>query len=591
MEYFGLTIEAWITIMTIMGLFLTLLTTRVPADVAFVGAMTILLVTNVLTIPEALGGFSSSSVVTVGVLFIVVSGLAYTGVIQLIARHLLGTPKKYTGAIVRLMLPVAAMSAFLSNTTVVTLFIRVVKVWAKKLSIAPSKLLIPLSYASGMGGVCTLIGTPPNLIISGFYTGTTGEQLNIFATSLPGLFCLAVGVLAVLALRRLLPERKSPEDAFANISGYTAELLVPTDNGHVGQTIEEAGLMDIRGGHLIEIVRFDKEIITPVANDEFILGGDRLVFSGRIDDILNLRDEYGFVNATHHVFSLDDVDRNRKLVTASLSVESSLIGRRLSDTEFEDSNGVVLVAVSRMGERVNGSPRDIELRFGDTLLLEYPKTISKSSLSNSDITVFDSEEIPDSGMKTFVSSAIMITMVLLSAFNVMPLLHSCFLAAFAMIVTKCLSLKVARDSVNWFILMVFAGSVCLGTAIEKTGLAVKIAEGLMSVCGDNPYIILICICFLGTFLTEFVSNTACAAILYPIAFSSATALGVNPFSFCVALMVAVSSSFATPIGSPTHMLVYGPGGYRFSDFIKIGLPMNFIMLAANIFIVLLLYPL
>lgn len=151
MEYFGLTIEAWITVMTIMGLFLTLLTTRVPADVAFVGAMTILIVTNVLTIPEALGGFSSSSVVTVGVLFIVVSGLAYTGVIQLIARHLLGTPKKYTGAIVRLMLPVAAMSAFLSNTTVVTLFIRVVKVWAKKLSIAPSKLLIPLSYASGMG--------------------------------------------------------------------------------------------------------------------------------------------------------------------------------------------------------------------------------------------------------------------------------------------------------------------------------------------------------------------------------------------------------------------------------------------------------
>lgn len=591
MEYFGLTIDAWITVLTILGLFLTLLTTRVPADVAFVGAMTILLVTNVLTIPEALGGFSSSSVVTVGVLFIVVSGLAYTGVIQLIARHLLGTPKKYTGAIVRLMLPVAAMSAFLSNTTVVTLFIRVVKVWAKKLSIAPSKLLIPLSYASGMGGVCTLIGTPPNLIISGFYTGTTGEQLNIFATALPGLFCLAVGVLSMLALRRLLPERKSPEDAFANISGYTAELLVPTDNGHVGQTIEEAGLMDIKGGHLIEIVRFDKEIITPVANDEFILGGDRLVFSGRIDDILNLRDEYGFVNATHHVFSLDDVDRNRKLVTASLSVESSLIGRRLSDTEFEDSNGVVLVAVSRMGERVNGSPRDIELRFGDTLLLEYPKTISKSSLSNDDITVFDSEEIPDSGVRTFVSSAIMITMMLLSAFNVMPLLHSCFLAAFAMIVTKCLSLKAARDSVNWFILMVFAGSVCLGTAIEKTGLAVKIAEGLMAVCGDNPYIILICICFLGTFLTEFVSNTACAAILYPIAISSATALGVNPFSFCVALMIAVSSSFATPIGSPTHMLVYGPGGYRFSDFIKIGLPMNFIMLAANIFIVLLLYPL
>jgi len=591
MEYLGLTIDAWITVATISGLFLILMTTRIPADVAFVGAMTVLLVTGVLSGPEAFGGFSSSSVIIVGVLFIVVSGLAYTGVIQLIAKHLLGVPNSYPRAIVRLMLPVAAMSAFLSNTTVVTLFIRVVKVWAKKLSITPSKLLIPLSYASGMGGVCTLIGTPPNLIISGFYTGTTGEQLNIFTTAIPGLFCLAIGVLSVLALRRLLPERKSPEDAFANTSGYTAELLVPTDNVHVGQTVEEAGLSDLKGGRMVEIVRFDKEIITPVANDEFILGGDRLVFSGKIDEILKIRNSHGFVNATHHVFSIDDVARNRKLFTASIPAGSSLIGRRMSDTDFEDSNGLVLVAVSRMGERVNDSPRDIVLRFGDTLLLEYPGNKSRSSLTSHDISVFESEEIPDSGVKTIVSSAIMIAMVLLSAFNVMPLLHSCFLAAFAMIATKCISLKAARESVNWFILMVFAGSVCLGTAIEKTGLAAKIAQGLMSVCGDNPYVILFCICLLGTFLTEFVSNTACAAILYPISISSATALGVDPLPFCIALMIAVSSSFATPIGSPTHMLVYGPGGYRFCDFIKIGLPMNFIMLAANLFIVLLLYPL
>lgn len=591
MEYFGLTIDAWITVVTILGLFLILLTTRIPADVAFVGAMTILLVTNVLTIPEALGGFSSSSVVTVGVLFIVVSGLAYTGVIQLIAKYLLGKPKNYPSAIVRLMLPVAAMSAFLSNTTVVALFIRVVKVWAKKLSIAPSKLLIPLTYASGMGGVCTLIGTPPNLLISGFYTGTTGEQLNIFVTALPGLFCLAIGVLSMLAMRKLLPERKSPEEAFANTTGYTAELLVPTDNEFVGQTISEAGLSEVKGGRLIEIVRFDKEIISPVADDEFILGGDRLVFSGRIEDILKLRDDYGFANASHHVFSLDDMDKNRKLATASLPEGSSLIGSRMCETDFEDKNGLVLVAVSRMGERIEGSPRDIQLRFGDTLLLEYPKSMPKSSLTNTDINVFESEDIPDTGIKTFISSAIMIAMVLLSAFNVMPLLHSCFLAAFAMIITHCISLKVARASVNWFILMVFAGSVCLGTAIDKSGLAVKIADGLMSVCGDNPYVILVCICVLGTFLTEFVSNTACAAILYPIAYSSALALGVNPLSFCIALMIAVSSSFATPIGSPTHMLVYGPGGYRFSDFLKVGLPMNLIVLAANIFIVLLLYPL
>lgn len=590
-EFLGLGVDAWITLATIIILFIVLLTTKIPADVAFIGAMTVLLCTGVLSASEALGGFSSSTVVVVGVLFVVVAGLVYTGVIQLIARYMLGVPKSYPKAIVRLMLPVAALSAFLSNTTVVTLFINVVKVWSKKLGVAPSKLLIPLSYASGLGGVCTLIGTPPNLIISGFYTGATGVQLNIFTTAIPGLFCLFVGVLSVLAMRRLLPTRQSPDEAFANASDYTVELLIPTDNNHIGETVKEAGIEKVRGGHLIEIVRFDKEIISPVNDDEFIMGGDRLIYSGQIEEILSLKKSHGFVNAPHHVFSVDEIEGGRKLRTAYIKSGSTLIGNALSDSDFEERTGMVLVAVSRRGERIEASPRDIKLRFGDTLLLECPGKKVDSRLTADDVVFFDSEDVPDTGRKTFISSAIMIAMVLLSAFNVLPLLQSCFLAAFAMIATKCLSIKAARESVNWYILMVFAGSVCLGAAIEKTGLAVKLAEGLMSICGDNPYIILICLCFLGTFLTEFVSNTACAAILFPIAYSSAVALNANPLTFCVALMIAVSSSFATPIGSTTHMLVYGPGGYRFTDFIKIGLPMNFIMLAANIIIVLLLFPL
>jgi len=590
-EFLGLGVDAWITLATIIILFIVLLTTKIPADVAFIGAMTVLLVTGVLTASEALGGFSSSTVVVVGVLFVVVAGLVYTGVIQLIARYMLGVPKSYPKAIVRLMLPVAALSAFLSNTTVVTLFINVVKVWSKKLGVAPSKLLIPLSYASGLGGVCTLIGTPPNLIISGFYTGATGIQLNIFTTAIPGIFCLIVGVLSVLAMRRLLPTRQSPDEAFANASDYTVELLIPTDNNHIGETVKEAGIEKVRGGHLIEIVRFDKEIISPVSDDEFIMGGDRLVYSGQIEEILSLKKSHGFVIAPHHVFSVDEIEGGRKLRTASIKSGSTLIGNAFSDSDFEERTGMVLVAVSRRGERIEASPRDIKLRFGDTLLLECPGKKVDSRLTADELVFFDSEDVPDTGRKTFISSAIMIAMVLLSAFNVLPLLQSCFLAAFAMIATKCLSIKAARESVNWYILMVFAGSVCLGAAIEKTGLAVKLAEGLMSICGDNPYIILICLCFLGTFLTEFVSNTACAAILFPIVYSSAVALDANPLTFCVALMIAVSSSFATPIGSTTHMLVYGPGGYRFTDFIRIGLPMNFIMLAANIIIVLLLFPL
>ena len=209
--FWGFNLHAWITIATVLTMFTILLFTKLRADLVFMGAVGILFVTGVLDAKEAFSGFSSGSVVVIGVLFVVVAGLTYTGILQWIVKHLLGQPNSYGKAVVRLMLPVAALSSFLSNTTVVTLFVSIVKMWSKKLDISPSKLLIPLSYASGMGGVCTLIGTPPNLIISGLYAEQTGVAMNVLATTIPGLFCLAVGVLSIIAMRRLLPDRKAPE--------------------------------------------------------------------------------------------------------------------------------------------------------------------------------------------------------------------------------------------------------------------------------------------------------------------------------------------------------------------------------------------
>ena len=588
----GLTMYAWITIATILVMFIVLSVTKLPADLVFMAGMTVLFVSGVLSAEEALSGFSSESVVTIGVLFVVVAGLMYSGVVQWIVRYVLGTPSSFNKAVVRLMLPVAALSSVLSNTSVVALFLNVVKVWAKKLGIAPSRLLIPLSYASGMGGVCTLIGTPPNLIISGFYAKDTGEALNIFTTLLPGLFCLAVGVISILALRRLLPDRQSADDSFESTSDYTVELLVPADCPSIGQTVTDAQLMNVKGGHLIEIVRFDREIISPVPEDEFIMGGDRLIYSGQIDTILELKRTHHLVNATHPVFTLKEIEKGRRLRTASIGMGCSLIGTTMSENSFEQDHGVVLVAVSRRGERIEASPRDIKLNFGDVLLLECPSSFKVDSVPARDgLRFFDLEAIPNIGKQTLVSSIIMLAMILLSTFNIIPLLQSCFLAAFAMIITRCCSIEQARNSINWNVLMIFAGSVCLGIAIEKTGIAEAMANGLLNVCGTNPIVVLCAICFLGTFITEFISNTACAAMFYPIAYQAAVTLDVNPLTFCVALMIAVSSSFATPIGSPTHMLVYGVGGYRFTDFMKIGLLMNIIILAANIFIVTLLFPL
>ena len=495
--FLGFSLHAWITIATVLTMFTVLLFTKLRSDLVFLAAIAILFVTGVLDAKEAFSGFSSGSVVVIGVLFVVVAGLTHTGVLQWIVKNLLGHPKSYKGAVMRLMLPVAALSSFLSNTTVVALFVNIVKMWSKKLGISPSKLLIPLSYASGMGGVCTLIGTPPNLIISGLYADHTGTTMNVLATTIPGLFCLAVGVLSIIAMRRLLPDRKAPEEGYDEAAEYTVELIVPSDNKFIGETLGYAGLMNVKGGKLIKMRHFDN-VEVPINENEFIMGGDHLVFAGQIKEIKELTQTHGLI-------------------------------------------------------------------LGD--------------------------EVINIGWKTFASTAIMITMVVLSALNIIPLLQCAFLAALAMLIFRCCTPNQAMKAINWDILMVFAGSVVLGLAIQKTGIAERLAYGILDVCGTNPIVVMTAICFVATFITEFISNTAAGAMFFPIMYQAAIQLGYEPYPFLIALMISVSSSFATPIGSPTHMLVYGPGGYRFSDFMRIGLLMNLIILAANIFIVNVVYPL
>ena len=568
--FLGFGLDAWITIVTVLGMFTILLFTKWRSDVVFLGAIGVLFVTGVLDAKEAFSGFSSTSVITVGVLFVVVAGLTHTGVLQWIVKNLLGTPNSYSKAVTRLMLPVAVLSSFLSNTTVVALFVDIVKMWSKKLGVSPSKLLIPLSYASGMGGVCTLIGTPPNLIISGLYEEKTGEAMNILTTTVPGLFCLGVGVLSIIAMRRLLPDRKTPDSAFESTGEYTVELRVPSDNPHIGETIGEAGLFHIKGGSLISLYHFDN-VSSPVIEDEPIMGGDHLVYAGQIDEIIDMADSHQLVSADHHIFSMSEVDMSRKLRTAHVDFGSSLIGKAIGTTSFERDNDVILAAVARRGERINMAPREVVLQVGDTLLLVCPKHLNVDTPSlKGALHFFDSDDVPNIGSGTIVSALIMLAMVALSAFGIMPLLQCAFLAAAAMLICRCCNMEQAMRAINWEILMVFAGSAVLGLAIQKTGIAEWLANGILDVCGTNPIVVMTAVCLVGTFITEFISNTAAGAMFFPIMYEAAEKMGYEPFPFLVALMVSVSSSFATPIGSPTHMLVYGPGGYRFSDFMRIG---------------------
>ena len=589
--FLGLSLAAWFVVLVALLVFVLQICTKLPSDFVFLGGMGLLLLGGVIPAAAILEGFSSSTVVLIGVLYVVICGLVHTGFLQWIVRYCLGSPKTYRKALTRLMFPVAILSSFLNNTAVVALFIGVVRLWAKRMKVAPSKLLIPLSYASGMGGICTLIGSAPNLLISGFYTKETGVALSIFTPTLVGLFCLVVGILSVIALSKLLPERQSPEDALSGTGDYTIELMVPTMSSLVGMTIKEAGLHKVDGGHLVEIIRVDHEVVTAVDDEEFIFGGDRLIFSGDIEKILLLRDKHQLVNATHHVFSLDEVESNRKLRMVTVGYKSSFIGSSMCDTSFEEDNNLVLVAIAREGEVVKGSPREVEMKAGDTLLLECSHHFKADSHSKYNLLEMDDTSLYKPDMRTLYSSLIMIAMVVVSTLGYLTLLQAAFLAAFAMLACRFCTIDQARESIDWSLLMIFAGSISLGTAIQETGIAEALSQSILVLCDGNALVALAGICLVATFITEVTSNTATAAIFFPIAYQTAVDLSVNPLTFCIGLMVAVSSSFATPLGSPTHMMVYGPGGYRFSDFVRIGIPMNFIIWIANLVITLLLFPL
>lgn len=573
--FVGLSGYAWIAIVTMLGVFALLICTKLPADFVFLGALAFLLVTGTLNIEQALSGFSSSSVITVGFMFILVAGLTETGVLHWITRKCLGTPKSYPEALLRLMAPVSAASAFLSNTTVVAMFLQIVMIWSKKLSIKPSKLLIPLSYASVLGGLCTIIGTPPNLIISGLYAKETGIMFGFFEVAKLGIICLVVGYLMILLMKCLLPERNQSSEQFNQSKEFTTELLVPSDCPFIGKTVAEAGLDQVSGGHIIEIMHFDREIISPVPDDEFIMGGDRLIYTGIPEKLMSLKTSHGLVTAAEHVYSVSEVSKDRTLVQAVIPEYSSLIGRTFMGRNFEKLFNVVLVAVSREGKRIENSPRETVIMPGDILLLECtPDFMDQADSLEKDLIVLNQQErdIPVS-RKTLVASGIMLAVVLSATFNILPLVSAALLGLLAMLATRCCTPAKARSSVSGSTLVVFAASLGLGSAIQSTGLAMSIAGGIQDICGTNPYISLIVICSATCILSEFISNTAAAAIFFPIALQTAHTLGVNPTPFMISLMIS-TASFATPIGSPTHLLVYGPGGYKFTDFMLLGVLMN-----------------
>lgn len=591
--FLGFSIEAWITLLTVVSIFVVMARSRIPAEVAFLGALTVLLVTGVVSEEEGMAGFGSEPVVIHAAFFVIIAGLMQTGVLYWLTKNVLGDPKNYNNALLRLMVPTSILAALLNSVNVVALFIDAVKIWARKLNISPSKLLLPLSYAATLGGMCTLLGNSSNLVVAGLYLNKTGQSMNLFEPLLPGLVLTVVGVLMVMMLQHYIPSRRSAEQSFETTSDYTVELLVPTDNPAVGETVEEAGLFSVKGGSLVEIVRFDREIIMPVPKDEWVLGGDRLIYAGQINEILELKRTHGLAAADHHVWSINDIDTKRKMRTAYVDFGSSLIGRSMAQCHFEQKNNVALVAVARQGYRVDGQPREIKLEAGDTLLLECPPKGDRllEQETRHTVTFFDSHFVPHLGKKTVTSAIILVLMFLISSLHLMPLMASTMMAAGLMMLLGCCRITGVTKYIEWELLLILGATVVFSVAITKTGIADNIANQVLQLCGRNPYVVMAVMCLLASLVSEFVSDVGSSAVFFPIMFQQADLLGCNPMPFVMSLMLSVTISFASPIGSNTHMLIYGPGSFKFTDFARLGIVMHIVLLTLALILVNIIYPL
>ncbi len=577
----------------LVGLLCALLFTRVAPDILFLGALTLLFVTNRIDAADALSGFSNPGMITVGALYIVVCGVRETGGIAWLVQNGLGRPQSSFQAKFRLMLPVTALSAFLNNTPVVGMFIPAVIEWAKKNELSVSKLLIPLSYASIFGGTCTLIGTSTNLIVYGLMISETGgSPFHVFSIAWVGVPCAIIGLAYVFLFSDwLLPDRRPSIGALQDPREYTVEMMVEEGSPLNGKSIEDAGLRSLPGLFLMEVERAGR-LIPAVGPQEILEANDRLVFVGIVESIVDLQKTRGLTPATNQVFKLDAPRTERVLVEAVVSNTCPLVGKTVREGRFRTIYNAAIIAVARNGERINKKIGDIELLPGDTLLLEAPITFIQQVRDSRDF--FLASQIQDSqpvrherGLLAFF---ILGGMVGLTAMNFMSMLQAAMLAAGAMILTGCCSGAMARKSIDWQVLLVIAASLGVGHALNETGAAAFIASGFISLAGDNPMLALICVYILTMVFTELITNNAAAVLVFPIALATADKLDVSFLPFAISIMMAASASFSTPIGYQTNLMVYGPGGYRFYDYTRLGLPLTVLLGAVTVTLAPIVWP-
>ncbi|WP_295799001.1 SLC13 family permease [uncultured Microbulbifer sp.] len=572
--------SGWFSLFLVFAVLATLIFTRIQAYLVMMAALTLLSVSGILTPGEALSGFSNSGLITVAAMFVVAAGIHSSGGIDMLVKNVLGRPTTARSAMLRIFAPVVALSGYLNNTPVVATMIPALNSWAKRIDIAPSKLMIPLSYGAILGGTLTLIGTSTNLVVNGQYQSITGNDgFSLFSIAAVGLPAALVGIAFMLIFfPRWLPDRREKRP-FGNLREFTLEVAVDSDGPLAGTTVEDAGLRGLRRVYLVEIER-DNRVITPVRSEEVLRGGDRLVFAGETEAISDLLRMRGIVPSEEHDTSipLKPDFSERRLVEVVVSPHCEVIGNSIRDAQFRKRYGAAVLAVARNGQRVAGNLGSTKLKAGDSLLLEArPGFVLRQRYSKDFLLINDLEAESPRHEKGLTSWLILIAIVLAAGTGLISMLNASLIGAGAMLVTRCCSVNQAQKSLDLPVLITIAASFALGVALQKTGVAAAVAASVIQLSNGHPWLMLVLVYLCVSLLTEMVTNNAAAIIMVPIVLQITGSAGLNPEPFMFAVMMAASASFATPLGYQTNLMVYGPGGYRFSDYLKVGIPMNLLV--------------
>jgi di/tricarboxylate transporter len=579
-----------LTITVIIGALVLFVVEWLPIDITAILVTVVLMILGLVSPEEGIAGFGNSATITVMAMFILSYGITRTGIIQIVRDWLVRLGgENSTQQIFVMGIIIGPITAFINNTAVVAVFLPIIEQWCQQRKISVSKMLIPLSYITVLGGMLTVIGTSTNILASGLAKKLTGQEFSLFQfTALGGItFFIGLVYLGTVA-PRLLPDRRPANagnvaDSYL-LKDYVTEIIIPPRSSLIGQTLRESEIQRKFDIDVLEIIHNEDHFPQPLA-DKMLSIGDILIVRGGREDLLKVKDERGIeiladVQFPDRILETELVTKEEKIAEVLILSNSRLIGTTLKDLRFRQRYNATVIAVRRGEELIRERIGKLKLKFGDLLLVQGPKESFLGLQTTRELLVLEEKSLEGLRLeKAWIALAIIVGVVVVAALNWMPILVSSLTGVILMIVTGCLKPSEIYGAVRWDIIFLLAGLIPLGTAMDNSGTTKWLAENLAIAGGGLSGYWMLFLFYLATaILTEILSNNATVVLMLPVAFEVANKLDYNPLAFMFVVTFAASNSYMTPIGYQTNTMVYGPGGYKFLDFTRVGAPLTLMLM-------------